>query len=200
MNSDARLIVFEGVDAAGKSTICAQFMQMLKASGVHASLLSFPGKTEGTIGELIYRLHHKPSDFGVEHLTASSLQTLHIAAHLDAIETVILPRLESGETIVLDRYWWSTWVYGFAAGVNADMLDALIEAERIAWGSTRPTSLFYVTRGLPLRKEPLEQWYRVKAAYDKMLAREHGRYPIHIIENEGSPDASVRRICQLLPL
>ncbi len=175
-------------------------MHVLKADGVRASLLSFPGKTEGTLGELVYRLHHKPTDFGVERLTSSSLQALHVAAHLDAIETVILPRLECGETIVLDRYWWSTWVYGVAAGVNAEVLDTLIEAERIAWGSTQPTGLFYLTRGLPLREEPLEQWYRVKAAYDKMLDREHGKYPIHVIENEGGPDASVRRICQLLPL
>lgn len=197
MNNCPRLIVFEGPDAAGKSTICTHFTQALQKQGVAARSLSFPGKVEGTIGELVYRIHHAPTAFGVQCLTASSLQALHIAAHLDAIEVVIRPALELGETIVLDRYWWSTWVYGIVGGASPEVLDALIEAERIALGKWQPATLFYVTRQAPLRDEPLEQWNRLKTAYSQLVNRETGRYPIHTIENEDAAEVVTERALRL---
>jgi thymidylate kinase len=106
------LVVFEGPDGAGKSSTAARFTEYLTGSGSHARLFSFPGQVEGTLGWHVYQLHHNPRQFGIESLTAESLQTLHVAAHLDTIDQIIKPSLRSGTTIVLDRYWWSAWVYG----------------------------------------------------------------------------------------
>lgn len=184
MTTKGQLFVFEGVDAAGKSTISSCFCDWLITRGVDASIMSFPGNLPGTIGELVYRIHHGAEELGVRRITALSLQALHIAAHLDAIESAIIPGLEHGKTIILDRYWWSTRVYGVAGGANGEILDKLIEAELAAWGKWLPTALFCISRTEPLRIEPMEQWIQWKEGYQSLLRQEHGRYPLYSICNE----------------
>lgn len=194
MNPKGQLFVFEGVDAAGKSSISTRFVDWLRGQGKTVEPLSFPGKSPGTIGDLVYRIHENSAALGLANLTASSLQALHIAAHLDAIETRIIPSLEVGKTVVLDRYWWSTRVYGVVGGARVEVLDKLIEAEQIAWGEWTPTALFCIRRSTPLRDEPLDRWSRWKDGYDEMLRKESGRYPIHSIQNEGSIDDCLSEI------
>lgn len=180
-----QLIVFEGVDATGKSTICDQYHKALLKHGVQARLLSFPGKEPGTLGDLVYKLHSDPSSKGVERLTSASLQALHIAAHMDAIETIIVPGLESGETILLDRFWWSTWVYGVVGDANPEVLAALIDAERLAWGRWQPGMIFHVTRAEPLCEEPIETWEKLRREYDALAERESVKYPVFVLSNDG---------------
>lgn len=187
-----RLIVFEGADAAGKSTICDAYLKALSSHGVTAKLLSFPGKEPGTLGHLVYETHQAPASKGVERQpTAASLQALHIAAHLDAIESVIVPSLDAGETIVLDRYWWSTWVYGIVGGADPEVLGALIEAERVAWGKWQPGLVFHVTRTTPLREEPPDTWQKLCREYDALAEREADRYPVSVLSNDGKLEDTV---------
>ena len=77
--------------------------------------------------------------FGISNLRATPLQVWHVAAHIDAMEATLLPALASGTWVVLDRYWWSTWVYGLLSGMDRGVLEALIEVERRCWGSTLPS-------------------------------------------------------------
>lgn len=188
MTQKGKLFVFEGPDAAGKSSLSKLFVDWLQREGEAVESLSFPGRSPGTIGEFVYRLHDNPATVGLAKPTAASLQALHIAAHLDAIETTIIPSLEAGRTVLLDRYWWSTRVYGLVAGASAALLDKLIDAEKIAWGEWLPTALFCISRSSPLRDEPAEMWSQWKDGYETMLRREAGKYPIHSIRNETSID------------
>ena len=114
--------------------------------GLTCDHLSFPGKEEGTIGHLVYEVHHEPASFGLNSIAEISRQALHIAAHLDEIERRILPALQQGRWVVLDRFWWSTWVYGRAASVENSTLDALIQAERLHWRDVKPDALFVIDR------------------------------------------------------
>jgi dTMP kinase len=189
---NGRFIVFEGVDGAGKSSICNDFAIALRERGLATDLLGFPGNEVGTLGHLVYRLHHDPHAFDVMSLTPGSLQTLHIAAHLDALETTIIPLLTSGKCVILDRYWWSTWVYGKTNGMRRDVLDALIHVERTAWEKWRPAIVYYVTRQKPLREEPLDKWQRLKASYEELIAVETGAYPIHVLHNDGDLKSTVQ--------
>lgn len=186
-----KLIVFEGVDAAGKSSVTELFTSILKDRKISAKSLSFPGREPRTIGSLVYELHRDPPGKDVDAITPLSLQALHIAAHLDAIESVIIPALANGETVVLDRYWWSTWVYGAEAGADTEVLEALIDAERKAWGQWQPDMVFLVRRSSPLRPEPLDTWKKLSDGYELLASRESGRYPIHTLDNEVSIEATV---------
>lgn len=192
-----KLFVFEGVDAAGKSTLAWEFAMSLKRNGERVRLVAFPGNRKSTLGELVYRLHHNSRQVGVTKITPSGVQALHIAAHLDAIETSIIPLLECGHCVILDRFWWSTWAYGRVTGVNARLLMALIDAERCAWGKWLPRSLFYITRRSPLRREPLKNWKALKLAYQGVAKSEAKRYPIHVIQNEISVSRSLEEIVSL---
>lgn len=181
-----RLVVFEGPDGVGKSELAARFHIWLLGEGVSAELLSFPGKEPGSVGKLVYDLHAHPEEFGISQLSPASLQALHIAAHLDSIERRIAPSLESNRTVVLDRFWWSTYVYGIASGAQAEVLKRLISAEKAAWGAIKPTALFVVDRGEPLRPESLDFWRKCRELYRELLSVETTEYPCGTIGNEGN--------------
>lgn len=185
--SSGKLYVFEGVDAAGKSSLARDFHRQLTTNGTPASLLAFPGNMPGTLGELVYRIHHNSKENGIEELTPAALQALHIAAHLDAIERIIIPTLANGECVILDRFWWSTWAYGIVGGIQIDVLQALIEAECRAWGAWKPNCLFYIHRQAPLRPEQSEAWQKLKEAYSTLIQAEKAKYQISVIENELTP-------------
>ena len=110
MSKRGKLFVLEGPDGVGKSTLAHTLTEYLNAKGIPCDYFAFPGREAGTLGRHIYDFHHNPIQFGVKLVNPASVQVLHIAAHLDTIERNILPTLEKGRSIVLDRFWWSTWV------------------------------------------------------------------------------------------
>ena len=141
-----KLIVFEGVDGVGKTTLSQNLAARLNDAGVSCEYLSFPGREHGSLGRLVYELHHNPSDLGVTDINLESLQIMHIAAHIDAIENRIIPAINAGRWIVLDRYWWSTWVYGGVLGISKRSLKAMIKLEQPHWKRIEPSVLFLVER------------------------------------------------------
>ena len=185
MPNEGKLYVFEGPDGVGKSELAKQFCEHLRSRGEAVELMSFPGSRPGTLGHHIYAIHHVPASFGIEGITSTSLQALHIAAHVDAIETRILPLLSGGKTVVLDRFWWSTWVYGTAAGANAKALDAMIAAEVAVWGRVRPEAAFLIRRSLPLRAESLILWQKWSRLYEDVASEERRKYMVRTVDNEG---------------
>lgn len=165
-----KLIVFEGPDAVGKSTLIQHLRQLLEERQIPKEFLSFPGDRPGTIGKLVYELHHTPGKFGIERISAIGLQALHIAAHLDAINDKILPTIESGTWVVLDRFWWSTWVYGRAAGIDPRVLDSLISSEKLLWGQVTPSVVFLIQRTEPFGDKPQGKEFATLSALYRTLA------------------------------
>jgi len=190
------LLVFEGVDAVGKTTISNAVAAAL--TGDRCRPYAFPGREDGTIGSLVYRLHHDATALGIGRISQSSLQAMHVAAHLDAIESVILPAIAAGTTVVLDRFWWSTWVYGCGAGVQPALLRALIDAEKIAWGDLSPSAVFYLTREKPLGIPDSDTWSDLKSRYADLVQNEKMRYPVHVVENERTVENAVATVLSFL--
>jgi dTMP kinase len=200
MTQRGKLIVFEGPDGVGKSSIAQGVANALRGRSPAIELFSFPGRTPRTLGEVVYRLHHEPAVFGIDKLTPASLQTLHIAAHLDAIESRIMPLLKAGVSIILDRYWWSTFVYGIVGGIRRDVLAALIEAEKAAWSGVIPDALFYIIRQKPLREDSPIEWHQWKTVYRELVNAEVGRYPVYTIENESSLGTALSDVLMRCPV
>ena len=195
-SSLGQLIVFEGPDGVGKSTLSQALVEKLADIGLSCEYLTFPGKEAGTIGRLVYDLHHDPETFGLGKVTATSLQTLHIAAHLDVIEQRIQPALNEGQWVVLDRFWWSTWVYGQAFSVDRTMLDAMIQVERLQWAGTKPAVVFLIDRS----NDPPNDNGRAKLreGYQILFEREQDQYPVRLIQNDSSVDESLNQLLEIL--
>src|SRR5205807_4875972 len=102
MPERGELYVFEGPDNSGKTTLSLGLVEYLRSKGTACDSYAFPGCESGTLGEFVYRLHHDSQSIGIQSVTPTSLQLLHVAAHIDAIESRILPQLESGRSVVLD--------------------------------------------------------------------------------------------------
>lgn len=180
-----KLIVFEGVDGIGKSSLSKEVTRRLIDSNVPFESLAFPGNDPGTLGSLIYQIHHDPGSLGLSIVSALALQTLHVAAHLDAIERKILPLLEAGTWIILDRYWWSTWVYGIERGISPAYLQPVIEAELARWGVVKPDLVFIVDRSEAVRAEhDANTFLRLRTGYKELAEREKERYKVVSIDNE----------------
>jgi dTMP kinase len=191
------LIIFEGPDGVGKSALAEAFRSRVAADGFNVELLSFPGKEEGTLGKLVYELHHDPQHFRLTSITPASLQVLHIAAHVDAIERRIIPSIQSGQIVVLDRFWWSTYVYGTVSKVSPQVLRPMIATEKAVWGATTPAILFLIDRSTPLRPEPVGTWTMWRKEYRTLYEAEKTDYPCAMVSNDGDIDETTRALFQL---
>ncbi len=179
------LYVFEGPDGVGKSSVSEAFAHALETEGHSVWHTAFPGNEEGTLGKLVYEVHHNSSAYGIESLDPVSLQALHVAAHVDAIRQRILPRLREGVSVVLDRFWWSTFVYGLVGGVDRNSLDAMLSLERLHWQSAQPDMLFLIDRAEPFGPAS-SNWNELRQTYLRYAKNEEHPYPVEVMTNDGT--------------
>ena len=194
--SIGKLIVFEGPDGVGKSTLSKALVKKFGTTGIPCEHLSFPGKESGTIGRLVYDIHHAPEKYELQKISATCLQALHITAHLEVIEQRILPILKKGHWVVLDRFWWSTWVYGHTSSVNRSILDALIQAEHIQWDGIEPSIVFLVDRSDGSFHDP--NHVQLREVYKILYEKEKEQYPVRLIQNDASVEESMVQILHAL--
>ena len=189
--TQGRLVVFEGFDGAGKSTLAEHLASRLRGIGVPCEHLAFPGRRPGSLGRLVYDLHHDAPGLGLGEVNATSLQVLHIAAHVDSIEGEILPALRAGKWVVLDRFWWSTWVYGAAYGVSERSLEEMIELEKIHWGNVKPDVLFLVERedGTADKRVGLQE--QILERYRELAKRERSHSRVVTLHNDSSVEDAI---------
>ena len=143
----SRLIVFEGPDHVGKTTISMAAERILRLRGHRCERLSFPGHDSNSLGALVREIHHASTRTMTVHPAA--MQLMHVAAHVDLIERRILPLLAEGTAILLDRFWWSTAIYADLDHVPAAQVKSMLEAEAISWKQVKPTLVFLVERDSP---------------------------------------------------
>ncbi|GHS90748.1 thymidylate kinase [Planctomycetales bacterium] len=122
-------IVLEGIDGSGKSSILPAAREFYERRGRAVTVARDPGSTalSGRIRELLLT----PADTPIAP-TAETL--LYCAARAQMLAEIILPALARNETVICDRFYWSTLAYQGEAGGGA-ALDALVVA---AAGGLRP--------------------------------------------------------------
>ena len=123
------LITLEGCDGCGKSTQAALLCERLAACGLPAGPARAPGTVirepgDTPVGEAIREvlLH------GGAEPAAWTEALLYAAARAELVETVLVPELEEGRVLVLDRFVDSSLAYqGFARGLGIDEVLAVNE-------------------------------------------------------------------------
>jgi dTMP kinase len=189
------LFVFEGPDGVGKTTLASRVNRYLNDQGFSSALVALPGRKIGTVGEHINRLYHNPRSFGIQHISITTEQLLFMAAHADVIENEILPALLKGTNVLLDRYWWSTWVYSMDGGLDLGTRDLLVELEVKIWRDARPVCIFLVHRDRPRSSEhDDEKWRRLVSLYDELRSQLTASVKIIDIYNNNTLEAATGHI------
>lgn len=106
-----KLIVFEGIDGAGKSTQARMLRRKLKARGRESVSLREP--TRGRFGR---ELRAKAKTAG--SLTPDEELALFLKDRRENVARNIRPALRAGKTVILDRYYFSTIAYQGARGLD----------------------------------------------------------------------------------
>jgi dTMP kinase len=153
-----RLITVEGLDGAGKTTLVAGLTRELAARGRELLVLREPGGVE--LSERIRELVKDP-ELSVDP-RAEAL--LYAAARAQLVSEQLVPLLESGQWVLLDRFVDSSLAYqGAGRGLGVEAIRSLNE---LATGGLRPD------RTLLLRIDPAEGRARIGGRDPDRLERE----------------------------
>ncbi len=130
-----RFICFEGLDGCGKSTQARLLAEKLSARNQTFTCVRDPGGTP--LSERIRELILSP-DLGAMHARTELL--LYAAARSQLVRDIIEPALARGETVIADRFGWSSLAYqGYGRGLDGNLISTLIE---IACGEIFPSLTF----------------------------------------------------------
>jgi len=194
-----RFIVLEGPDGAGKSLQAARLATALRAMGNSVTLTREPGGTP--LGERIRAILLARDEVP---RSPASQALLFNAARRQLVSDVIGPALGRGETVICDRWAYSTVAYqGFGSGLDRRSLG---ELEWFATGGLQPDLVVLLdvpaSVGLARRsrgdaegltayerspQHDLDYHQRVRAGYLAMAAEDPRRW--RVIDARQPPDA-----------
>jgi dTMP kinase len=125
-------IVFEGLDGSGKTTQARLLVERLRKVSKKAVYLKEP--TDGEWGRKIRRIASE----GREHLSPEDELRFFINDRAEDVEKNIMPALENGVVVVMDRYYFSNMAYQSALGVD------IREIIRLNAGFPKPDMVFFI--------------------------------------------------------
>lgn len=141
------IFIYEGIDNVGKTTIINELKEKLnKEMGCECEMVAFPGNEERTLGALVYDIHHHKKKYFEYDINDASLQLLHVASHIDLIQRKLLNEQNSKKIILMDRFWWSTYVYGLSGLLESDIINTILASELKYWGKINITRIFLLER------------------------------------------------------
>lgn len=117
-----KFIVIEGVEGAGKSRQCAMLTDALNASGTPAVLTREPGGAPlaEQLRTLLLDPEYSPDAYAELYM--------YSAARRDHLNKVVFPALDSGKTVICDRFIYSTLAYqGYGRGLDLDFIRKVNE-------------------------------------------------------------------------
>ena len=138
---DGKLIVFEGVEGAGKTTQMQRLIHWLQASCFLSTSLVATREPGGT--ELGKGLRRLLLDQGEGELVSDRAELLMYAAdRTQHVETFLKPKLAIGTMILCDRFTDSTIAYqGYGRGLDLDLIQQL---NAIATGGLQSDLTFWL--------------------------------------------------------
>ena len=102
-----RFIVFEGIDGSGKSTQIKSISKQLETQGLKIYTTFEP--TDGPVGSLIRQM--LSGEIATDQRTIASLFAADRTDHLTNQKNGIKQRVDQGEIVLCDRYYFSSYAY-----------------------------------------------------------------------------------------
>jgi dTMP kinase len=197
-----KLIVFEGLDASGKSTQARLLTGLLEAHDVDVVSTREPGGTpiaESVRTVLLEREH--------DALLPFSELLLFMVSRAQNTHEVILPALRAGRTVVTSRYRLSSLAYqGYGRGLELDLIRNLNE---VATAGTLPDLTFLIDvpaeytmrrkadRGDRIEVESIEFHRRVRRGFLELTA---GDPTVQVLDGTRSIEQIRNAVAQRLGL
>ncbi len=189
-------ISVDGIDGAGKSTQIDLLETWLSARGAQVVRFRDPGATQ--LGEAVREilLHREEIPIAMR-----SEMLLYMAARAQLVDEQIRPSLESGKTVLCDRYLLANVVYqGCAGGLD---IESLWEVGNIATGGLKPdvTIVFDLDTAIALQRVGTGQDRLEKRGFDYFQKVRQGfldqvsRSSTHSIVIDASPSPVVVHQC-----
>lgn len=127
------LIVFEGIDASGKTTVSKLVREYMQRRGFAVSIFSYPNYASiyGSIIKLF-----------LESKIELTYQELFFLYILDMFreKPVVEKALSAGHIVIMDRYYTSTIAYQCSLGFDYEMAKKIIEYLRMP----KPDTIIYL--------------------------------------------------------
>jgi dTMP kinase len=176
------LITFEGVEGSGKSTQSERLAKRLVALGVPCMVSREPGGTE--IGEAVRGILLNPQHSEMHGLTELFL---YLASRNQHVRQKVMPALEAGKVVILDRFGDSSTAYQ-AAGRDLDE-KLVLRLNKLATADLKPSLTVLVDVPVKvgqgrkasgvldrLERERVEFHERVRQGYLRAARRAPGRF------------------------
>ncbi|MEW9823642.1 MAG: dTMP kinase [Candidatus Symbiodolus clandestinus] len=196
-------IAIEGLEGAGKSTVCQQLSDWLGRLGIQTVIAREPGGT--LLGEQLRSIIKQGIDN--ESLQPMAELLLFYAARAQLLEQIIKPTLQRGDWVISDRHDLSTQAYqGGGRGVAQSSLEQL---RTLVLEGHRPDLTLYLDitpeQGLKraaqrgaldrIEQESLRFFQRIRRRYLELAAADP---TVSVIATKGPPGQVFERIQQIL--
>lgn len=199
------LIVLEGAEGAGKTTQVARLAKRIAGAGHQVVSFREPGGTK--LGEILRTaVLHTDID-----ITPAAESLLFMASRAQLTAQEIAPALRRGATVLLDRFFLSSYAYQVAGRQLAE--DLVVDANRLATGGLVPDLTLLlslpVAQGLARAKTRSghDRIERADAGFHERVARGFAEFatpawqkkhpeagPIAVVDASGSVDDVERRV------
>lgn len=195
-----KFYVFEGIDGSGKSTQARKLLDFLEHNNIRASLHREPGGTP--VGERIRDILLSKKEF-TGGMSPVCEYLLFAASRSELSRQIILPRLEAGETVILDRFGFSSVAYqGYGRGVDIDFIhnvNAFVTSEvvpdRVFLMDINPDTALQRMRGAGdrIEKEGIDFFLRIRNGY---LAEAEKNSVFKVIDSSKAVDQTFNLILE----
>ncbi len=105
-----KLIVMEGSDGCGKTTVAQLLVNKLNENNIPAVFTYQPGDSNYGVLAPIFRSLCKDKRWDIHPL--SNMYAFYLD-RIEQMDKVIIPALNEGKTVVSDRWWYSTYAYQY---------------------------------------------------------------------------------------
>ena len=173
------LISFEGVEKVGKTTQIGRLAAWLRSRKLTVRVVREPGGT--MLGESLRSLLLHSGEIK----SAKAELLLFAAARAELVTQIIIPSLNQGEVVILDRFSDSSVAYqGFGRGLDVQWIQML--NEEVTEG-IRPDITFLLQGSSfgqgddKIETSGQEFFERVRTGYSKMVAEDPSRW--HMISS-----------------
>lgn len=186
-----RFIVFEGIDGSGKSTQAKRLATRLEAAGHQVHLTFEP--TNRPIGKLLRDI--LTGKLKADERAISALFLADRLDHITAEADGLLSRLAAGQTVICDRYYFSSLAYN---SLKVSM-DWVITAHAPVFELLRPDLVFFLDlpiaeslRRIHANREGVEHYEKeetlvqVRANYQEAFDRLGDQENIQVINAQAS--------------